>query len=249
MPLDVVTNELPGQHTHTVWNDAQDENLLFQVGGPVSTLSFDPKPWILRTGGSQVSFVQGPPKIVSMIPAPNAELPHASQPATLEVVFHKPVLAEAGHFTLVGQRSGPVPFAYAYDSGRQAAQLTLSAPLATDTYTLTAYDSIVDEASGQWLDGELVKPDSPAPLPSGDGLMGGSAAATFYITVAGDLNCDGTVDFGDINPFVLYMTDTSAWQTANPGCPAQNGDINSDGTYGQGIFSDVNPFVALLTGG
>jgi thiol-disulfide isomerase/thioredoxin len=65
---------------------------------------------------------------------------------------------------------------------------------------------------------------------------------------AGDLNCDGTIDFVDINPFVLYLTNNAAWQTEFPGCPPELGDINGDGTYGQASFGDINPFVALLAG-
>jgi hypothetical protein len=67
--------------------------------------------------------------------------------------------------------------------------------------------------------------------------------------LAGDVNCDGTIDFGDINPFVLLLSDEAAWQTAYPDCPTLNGDINDDGTYGQWSFGDINPFVALLVGG
>ena len=63
----------------------------------------------------------------------------------------------------------------------------------------------------------------------------------------GDLNCDGSVNFGDINPFVQYLSDFVAWQGAYC-CPARNGDINGDGSYGQGSFADINPFVALLSG-
>jgi hypothetical protein len=66
---------------------------------------------------------------------------------------------------------------------------------------------------------------------------------------AGDLNCDGAVDFGDINPFVLLLSNAAAWQATYPGCPMINGDINDDGVYGQTSFGDINPFVALLTGG
>jgi hypothetical protein len=62
----------------------------------------------------------------------------------------------------------------------------------------------------------------------------------------GDLNCDGSIDFGDINPFVLYLSDVAAWQATYPDCPLQNGDINVDGSYPS--FGDINPFVALLTG-
>jgi len=66
----------------------------------------------------------------------------------------------------------------------------------------------------------------------------------------GDLNCDGWIDFGDINPFVLYLSNCDAWQAAFPGCPPENGDINCDCTYcfhGGPDFGDINPFVALMT--
>jgi hypothetical protein len=61
--------------------------------------------------------------------------------------------------------------------------------------------------------------------------------------LAGDTNCDGSVDFGDINPFVLMLTDLGAWEASHPGCPTANGDINGDGSVD---FGDINPFVALL---
>jgi hypothetical protein len=61
----------------------------------------------------------------------------------------------------------------------------------------------------------------------------------------GDMNCDGTVGFGDINPFVLALTNPGGYATAYPNCNIMNGDINGDGTVG---FGDINPFVALLTG-
>jgi hypothetical protein len=55
------------------------------------------------------------------------------------------------------------------------------------------------------------------------------------------------VNFEDINPFVLFLSNFSAWQTTYHACPPQNGDINDDGTYP--AFQDINPFVALLSGG
>ncbi len=60
----------------------------------------------------------------------------------------------------------------------------------------------------------------------------------------GDLNCDGATDFGDINPFVLALTDPGAYAAAYPGCPLARRDINGDGVFG---FADINPFVLLLT--
>jgi hypothetical protein len=63
----------------------------------------------------------------------------------------------------------------------------------------------------------------------------------------GDLNCDGVTDLGDINPFVLFLSNYAGWLATFPGCDPSNGDINGDGTYGQWAFDDINPFVFLLT--
>ncbi|MEW6251481.1 MAG: hypothetical protein AB1716_12595 [Planctomycetota bacterium] len=60
----------------------------------------------------------------------------------------------------------------------------------------------------------------------------------------GDLNCDGAVDFDDINPFVLALSDPAGYAVAYPNCNILNGDVNGDG---QVNFDDINPFVALLT--
>jgi hypothetical protein len=77
------------------------------------------------------------------------------------------------------------------------------------------------------------------------GFWFGARAAPPICT--GDLNCDGLVSFGDINPFVLYLSNFTNWQAAHMGCNPRNGDINGDSTYGQGSFGDINPFVALMT--
>ena len=60
----------------------------------------------------------------------------------------------------------------------------------------------------------------------------------------GDLNCDGVTGFADINPFVLALSNPSAYQVQYPGCSFVNRDINGDGTCN---FDDINPFVALLS--
>ena len=123
--------------------------------------------------------------------------------------------------------------------------LTPVTPLLSDTYTLTVSDNIVDVAAGLALDGELVKPDGPEPLPSGDGLPGGAAVAQFSVTQRGDVNCDGSVNFRDINAFVLALTNASAYAATYAGCPSANADSNGDGRVD---FGDINPFVALLVG-
>jgi hypothetical protein len=59
----------------------------------------------------------------------------------------------------------------------------------------------------------------------------------------GDLNCDDAVDFGDINPFVLALSNPAAYDVAFPGCAYWNADINNDGAVN---IYDINPFIALL---
>jgi hypothetical protein len=54
------------------------------------------------------------------------------------------------------------------------------------------------------------------------------------------------VDFGDINPFVMILSNFALWQQTYPGCPSGNGDIDGNGSVG---FEDINPFVALLSNG
>ena len=63
--------------------------------------------------------------------------------------------------------------------------------------------------------------------------------------VLGDMNVDGWLNFGDINPFVLAMSDPTTYMREFKVHPVIRGDINSDGVLD---FADINPFVALLTG-
>jgi len=62
----------------------------------------------------------------------------------------------------------------------------------------------------------------------------------------GDLNCDGVVDFRDINPFILALTNGAAYDQEYPECDRSLADINQDGYVD---FGDINPFVMLLSGG
>lgn len=62
--------------------------------------------------------------------------------------------------------------------------------------------------------------------------------------VPGDMNCDGLVDFDDINAFVLALSDPGAYYAAYPTCNILNGDFDGDGVVD---FDDINPFVALLS--
>jgi hypothetical protein len=61
----------------------------------------------------------------------------------------------------------------------------------------------------------------------------------------GDLNCDGTIDFGDINPFVQALSNPVDYASTFPTCDLLLADLNASGLVG---FDDINPFVELLTG-
>lgn len=62
----------------------------------------------------------------------------------------------------------------------------------------------------------------------------------------GDANCDGLVNFGDIDPFVLALTNPTQYAIDYPTCDLCTCDVNGDTLVN---FGDIDPFVALLTGG
>jgi hypothetical protein len=84
------------------------------------------------------------------------------------------------------------------------------------------------------LDGDT---DGWAALPGDDWT---SVPAT---PVLGDMDCDGTLSFADINPFVLALTDAAGYAQDFPACSLYNADINGDGTLD---FGDINSYVALF---
>jgi hypothetical protein len=61
----------------------------------------------------------------------------------------------------------------------------------------------------------------------------------------GDLNCDGSFNFLDINPFVLALIDPAGYAEAFPNCDRLHADCNFDGVVD---FADINAFIALFPG-
>ncbi len=59
----------------------------------------------------------------------------------------------------------------------------------------------------------------------------------------GDLNCDGVLDFFDIDPFVLAVTDVPGYLTQYPDCDYTLADCNGDGVVD---FFDIDSFVSLI---
>jgi hypothetical protein len=69
-----------------------------------------------------------------------------------------------------------------------------------------------------------------------------SDAATLWL--AGDLNCDGAIDFADIDAFVLALGGSDGYLAQYPNCFWLHADITDDGHVN---FADINPFVTLLS--
>jgi hypothetical protein len=67
----------------------------------------------------------------------------------------------------------------------------------------------------------------------------GTSCTTETCACRGDCDCNGIVDFDDINPFVAAISG------ATP-CSFENCDLNNDGVIN---FDDINPFVAALSTG
>ena len=63
-------------------------------------------------------------------------------------------------------------------------------------------------------------------------------------SLRGDLNCDGLINFGDIDPFVMALTMPGDYFATYPDCNIEMADTNFDGLINNG---DIDPFVALIT--
>ena len=77
---------------------------------------------------------------------------------------------------------------------------------------------------------------------NGNGVPDECESPTYDV---GDINCDGLVNNGDIDPFVLAITNAPLYEATYPDCDINLADINGDGLVNNG---DIDPFVALITG-
>ncbi len=70
------------------------------------------------------------------------------------------------------------------------------------------------------------------------------AAPTVPSECPGDVDCDGDVDFFDIDPFVAKLgCPGSDPEGCSTGCPWENADVDNDGDVD---FFDIDPFVGVL---
>jgi hypothetical protein len=118
---------------------------------------------------------------------------------------------------------------------------SFTAPATDGVYTFSLQNGVVNVLT------QVNTPPAFSPVSRATvGLTGASFSFTVRSTTPGDLNCDGIVDFDDINPFVLALSSPEAYNNAYPNCNFLNGDCNGDTIVD---FDDINPFVALLSGG
>ena len=67
--------------------------------------------------------------------------------------------------------------------------------------------------------------------------------AKFGMVVLGDMNCDGGVDFDDIDALVLALLDPSDYEATYGVPPESRGDIDGDG---DNDYDDIDGFVVIL---
>ena len=63
--------------------------------------------------------------------------------------------------------------------------------------------------------------------------------------MVGDMDCDGDIDFDDIDDFVLGLQDPQAYEDLRGIPPTVKGDTDGDGDLD---FDDITGFVELLSG-
>lgn len=82
-------------------------------------------------------------------------------------------------------------------------------------------------------------PDECDPDSDGDGIPDDCEDKL----VRGDMNCDGAIDFNDIDSFVTALISRDDYETDYPACNWFNGDINQDQSVD---FNDIDGFVECL---
>lgn len=80
-------------------------------------------------------------------------------------------------------------------------------------------------------------------LDNGVSTFEGAFLLTFIAPA--DLNCDGAVDFFDIDPFILALFDPSGYAAQFPDCDLRSADANQDGDVN---FFDIDAFLQCVFG-
>ncbi|MFN0138322.1 MAG: hypothetical protein ACKVS9_19640 [Phycisphaerae bacterium] len=140
--------------------------------------------------------------------------------------FSEPVGVNFSQVSVVGQQSGPRPFAGSYDSHAWVATLTFDPPLSPDDYELILLATAAVSAEGGSVDGNR------------DRLGGDSFQYAFVVEGAahclGDLNGDNAVTLTDLSIQLANFGTGS-------GATLEDGDTNGDGDVD---LSDLSTLLA-----
>jgi hypothetical protein len=144
-------------------------------------------------------------------------------------------------------------------SASVAALLSASAPLYAqsecDWYSVDAGGWMWSTGGDFELGGTIGQPDAgvfTAPLTGGDFELVGGFWVVASLTPGpcpgahGDANCDGTVDFFDIDPFLMALFNPPLYAATYCSGDVCAADANDDGTVD---FFDIDPFLNCLFSG
>ncbi len=147
-------------------------------------------------------------------------------PTTLDVRFSKPV-EEASAETAAN---------YQLDLGASVVSATLQADITTVRLNTTSVAPIATRIL-------TVNNVRDRQVPPHEIVLNAQLAFNYPAPV-GDLDCDGWVNFDDINPFVLALVSQASYEDRYLGCIYLNADCDRNGVVD---FGDINPFVRLLS--
>lgn len=91
--------------------------------------------------------------------------------------------------------------------------------------------------------GAVLRDQRGVPRPLGSACDIGAFEFSLFPPGNGDLNCDGTTDAFDIEPFILAVLDPNAYFAHFPLCDRNRADMNGDGSVN---LRDIQPFVLRL---
>jgi hypothetical protein len=111
--------------------------------------------------------------------------------------------------------------------------------IATYSYARFARPQVPEELEGLDLTDPNEVPDAWLLA-----FLGEPANRPAYAT--GDVNCDESIDFADIDAFVLALIDRNDFESAFPECDWYTADVDRDGEV---TFADIDGFVACIVNG
>ncbi len=183
MPLELEILAGGGAQRPRLWNDARLQHYLLPVSAPVDAVEVDPDAWVLTRSKDDAAFVDGPPRVVAVAPAPGSTL-RAGDPLSATVSFHEDVVIGPGCVVLRRGDGAEYDLEVAYDPATFTATMVSQRPLSGGRYELILSDAILDASGAIALDGELDADAGSALLPSGDGVTGGETVIQYTVVGA-----------------------------------------------------------------